>query len=184
MPVKINGATSGSVTLAAPATGSDVTLTLPAAAGTVATLNSPAFTGTPTFNGVPVGKVLQVVYGSTTTTVTTTSATNSDTTLTATITPSSTSSKILVQIAQHTYAETNVVYATINAVRGSTGIGDQLAMLPTNTGMPIYLTVFDSPATTSPVTYKTQFSRNDGSGTVNVQRFGKRSTIVLIEVAQ
>ena len=37
MPVKINGATSGSVTLAAPATGSDVTLTLPAAAGTAAT---------------------------------------------------------------------------------------------------------------------------------------------------
>jgi hypothetical protein len=37
MPVKINGATNGSVTLAAPATGSDVTVTLPAAAGTVAT---------------------------------------------------------------------------------------------------------------------------------------------------
>ena len=37
MPVKINGATSGSVTLAAPATGSDVTLTLPASSGTVAT---------------------------------------------------------------------------------------------------------------------------------------------------
>ena len=37
MPVKINGATSGSVTLAAPDTGSDVTLTLPAAAGTAAT---------------------------------------------------------------------------------------------------------------------------------------------------
>lgn len=37
MPVKINGSTSGSVTLAAPATGSDVTLTLPAATGTAAT---------------------------------------------------------------------------------------------------------------------------------------------------
>jgi hypothetical protein len=37
MPVKINGATNGSVTLAAPDTGSDVTLTLPAAAGTAAT---------------------------------------------------------------------------------------------------------------------------------------------------
>lgn len=36
MPVKINGTTSGSVTLAAPATGSDVTLTLPGSAGTVA----------------------------------------------------------------------------------------------------------------------------------------------------
>lgn len=32
MPVKINGSTSGSVTLAAPATGSDVTLTLPTTA--------------------------------------------------------------------------------------------------------------------------------------------------------
>jgi hypothetical protein len=37
MPVKINGATNGSVTLAAPDTGSDVTVTLPATAGTVAT---------------------------------------------------------------------------------------------------------------------------------------------------
>lgn len=36
MPVKINGTTSGSVTLAAPATGSDVTLTLPGSTGTVA----------------------------------------------------------------------------------------------------------------------------------------------------
>ena len=35
MPVKINGATSGSVTLAAPATGSDVTLTLPGSSGTL-----------------------------------------------------------------------------------------------------------------------------------------------------
>jgi hypothetical protein len=35
MPVKINGATSGSVTLAAPATGTDVTLTLPGSTGTL-----------------------------------------------------------------------------------------------------------------------------------------------------
>ena len=45
MPVKINGATSGSVTLAAPATGTDVTLTLPASSGTVALTASPTFTG-------------------------------------------------------------------------------------------------------------------------------------------
>ena len=37
MPIKINGATSGSVTLAAPNTGGDVTLTLPTSTGTVAT---------------------------------------------------------------------------------------------------------------------------------------------------
>lgn len=45
MPVKINGSTSGSVTLAAPATGTDVTLTLPGSDATVATLANPTFTG-------------------------------------------------------------------------------------------------------------------------------------------
>jgi len=42
--VKINGTTSGSVTLAAPASGSDVTLTLPGSAGTVAVVGSAAMT--------------------------------------------------------------------------------------------------------------------------------------------
>lgn len=42
--MKINGTTSGSVTLAAPATGSDVTLTLPGSAGTVAVVGSAAMT--------------------------------------------------------------------------------------------------------------------------------------------
>ena len=45
MPVKINGSSSGSVTLQAPASGSDVTVTLPAAAGTVAVVDGPTFTG-------------------------------------------------------------------------------------------------------------------------------------------
>ena len=43
MPIKLNGQTTGSVTLAAPATGTDVTLTLPATA--LATLANPTFTG-------------------------------------------------------------------------------------------------------------------------------------------
>lgn len=50
MPVKINGATSGSVTLAAPATGSDVTVTLPAAAGTVQTVPGAWTAYTPTIS--------------------------------------------------------------------------------------------------------------------------------------
>lgn len=51
MPVKINGSSSGSVTLQAPASGSDVTVTLPAATGTL--LNTPGAwtTYTPTLGG-------------------------------------------------------------------------------------------------------------------------------------
>ena len=48
MPIKINGSTSGSVTLAAPATGSDVTVTLPSAAGTVQTVPGAWTSFTPT----------------------------------------------------------------------------------------------------------------------------------------
>lgn len=52
MPVKINGSSSGSVTLAAPASGSDVTLTLPGSTGTVPLLaGSNTWTGTQSFAG-------------------------------------------------------------------------------------------------------------------------------------
>jgi hypothetical protein len=43
MPLKINGATSGSVTLHAPATGSDVSMTMPTSG--IAPIDSPKFTG-------------------------------------------------------------------------------------------------------------------------------------------
>jgi len=55
--LKINGDTSGSVTLAAPATGSAVTLTLPAATGTVALSNGTTYTGTHNFTGATVSGV-------------------------------------------------------------------------------------------------------------------------------
>ena len=43
--IKLKGDTSGSVTIAAPDTGSDVTLTLPASAGTIATQDYAAGAG-------------------------------------------------------------------------------------------------------------------------------------------
>ena len=83
MPVKINGATNGSVTLAAPATGSDVTLTLPAASGTVQTvpgawtsytpiltewtLGNGTLTGSYSIIGKTVSARVNFVVGSTTT---------------------------------------------------------------------------------------------------------------------
>ena len=44
-------------------------------------------------------------------------------------------------------------------------------------------TYLDSPATTSSVTYKTQFNNEGGSGTTSVQVNGATSTITLMEIA-
>lgn len=55
MPLKINGLTTGSVTLAAPATGSDVTLILPSSAGTVQTVPGAWTAYTPTTFNLTVG---------------------------------------------------------------------------------------------------------------------------------
>lgn len=51
MPVKLKSSSNGSVTLDVPATASDFTLTVPAKTDTLATLASPAFTGSPTIGG-------------------------------------------------------------------------------------------------------------------------------------
>ena len=48
---------------------------------------------------------------------------------------------------------------------------------------PICFNYLDSPSTTSSVTYKTQFSRAVGSGTVYLSGNGERHTITLMEIA-
>ena len=66
--------------------------------------------GTPTASSLGiggVGKIGQVVQGTTTTGVTITSSTYVDTGLSASITPSSTSSKILVMVDQLFYLDSN-----------------------------------------------------------------------------
>lgn len=98
MPVKINGTTSGSVTLAAPNTGSDVTLTLPTSG---------------------FGKVLQVVYASIpiSTGFSVSATSTAATPLTATITPISAASTLLVQFN----ASTNLTSANFAATTSMTG---------------------------------------------------------------
>jgi hypothetical protein len=54
MPIAIKSTGGGSVTLTAPSTASDLTLTLPSATGTVATTGSPTFTGDVTFSGTGI----------------------------------------------------------------------------------------------------------------------------------
>lgn len=169
MPIKINGQTTGSVTLNAPATGSDVSLTLPT---------------------LGFGKVLQVVQNTTSTLAESSSTSYSDTNLSATITPFSTSSRVLI-LVHHNGAFVSVEGASnglqLRILRDSTPIyvfaedwmwtGTALEKNGSVSGF--YL---DSPNTISSTTYKTQLANRVAANRVRVQNSSRTSTMVLIEV--
>ena len=148
---------------------------------------------------LPAGTVLQVVQGVTETEVSSTSSSYADTNLTASITPSSTSSKILILVSQQMTCRGNsdsFSYCSLSVVRNSTTVaqfGTAGASRAYSSGgttavaAMMSLSHLDSPATTSSVTYKTQFASmvgvqsyvNNSNGTPN-----GRSVITLMEIAQ
>jgi len=179
MPIKLNGATSGSVELDVPdAIGSDVSgVLLPTTAGTLDRLER-------------AGNILQVVNGQTAVGVNQTTSGYIDTGLTASITPTSATSKILVLVNQVGCYKNNsntwillklfkdtVDLATFEAVGGYTNSTSE-----SNIGS-CSICYLDSPSTTSSVTYKTLFASQTGGASVGVQRNGSMSTITLLEVA-
>jgi len=170
--VKIKGNASGTgvLTIEAPNTNTDRTITLPDGTGTL--LNSDgdgsSLTGT--------GKVLQVV--STTKTDTFTTLANdvevAITGLTATITPTATSSKVMVDI--HIAHSSNGVTHKLRVKRGTTLIGaGDAAGSRHRAGMPFPLhsdsnqayassfSYLDSPSTTSATTYNTYTIADNGA---------------------
>jgi hypothetical protein len=181
----LNGDTSGSVTLDAPAVSGTTTLTLPTTSGTVLT------SGTNT--NFPAGSVLQVVQATYSTIFTTASTSYVDTGLSASITPTKSSSKILVIINQMGYLRLDTTaeqggYA--NLVRGSTQITEILAYQRMGATAAQYAPYFngivylDSPNTTSSTTYKTQAKVISGaSGTQITFNNGSTSTVTLLEIA-
>jgi len=135
-------------------------------------------------------RVLQVVYGSTTTEVINNTSTLADSGLTATITPQATSNKVLVLIAQQFFksnanAENRL---DVRTFRGATQIA-------TTGGLFLYtstldymqatysLCLLDTPATTSATTYKTQFSNPNNTAAVRAQISNALSTIILMEIS-
>lgn len=158
------------------------TLTLPNNTGT---LLSTASTGT-------VLQVVNVDYGTETSNSTSTFA---DTGLTATITPTSSSSRILVFVCHAGCAKaTGNTSLQLRLLRGASVILniEDVAASNGSTGANYVAgtsaTFLDSPATTSPVTYKTQFASRGNTAVVYVQAFGSvvggtRSTITLMEIA-
>ena len=140
------------------------------------------------------GSVLQVVNATYGTQTTTTSSSFSDTGLTATITPKFATSKILVVVSQNgCFKAAGNTYLQLKLLRNSTTLiyleslgvySNTSVAMGVNASSTNYL---DSPATTSAVTYKTQFCSGDGSTLVYTQAtngFTATSTITLMEIAQ
>jgi hypothetical protein len=179
MSIVLQGSTSGSVTLQEPAVAGTTVLDLPAVSGTILTTTSPK-----------AGSVLQVVNA--TYAVETSNITNTyvDTGLSATITPTSATNKILILVNQADCVKfTGNTAVNLRLVRNSTVLYTFAARGSfTNTTADLLVTsigtnYLDSPATTSAVTYKTQFiSLTNVSGT-RVQYEGGTSTITLLEIA-
>ena len=137
------------------------------------------------------GKVLQVVQSITNTNISTTSTTYQDV-LTANITPSSTSSKILIL--------TNVPCRKEDSAAGNNAVGlrilrdatvlntfgqyiawnDNNTVFEQETGSFDY---FDSPNSTSQITYKTQFKGMRSGGEISVCHDSSGASLTLMEIA-
>lgn len=180
-PLRLNGSTSGYSQIDAPAVAGDQTFTLPGTGGTLDRLNRQ-------------WNLLQVVTGSTSTFASTTTSTFVDTNLTATITPTSASSKILILVSQAGLVKfSSNTGISLRLLRNSTSIlqFEESACYTNATGYNggggASASYLDSPATTSAVTYKTQFASSANTNGVAVQNYVTaavcNSTITLLEVA-
>lgn len=179
----LNGSTSGSVTLAAPAVSGTTTLTLPTTSGTIITTGN-----------IPTGSILQVVSYTLTTAGTVASGSWQDIGLSTSITPSSTSNKILILVNAYMGA-TNSAMARLQ--RGGVDIiNSTTAGTNQVTGGGIYnstgnifsssISYLDSPSSTSSLTYRVVYYTDTGTIAYNrrtADTFSTgTSTITLMEI--
>jgi len=199
MPVSINGNT-GVITGLAVGGLPDGSVQLADLATTGTASSSTFLRGDGAFAEAGGGKVLQVVYATTSSSVFNYTSTLADSGLTATITPSATTSKILVLVSQAWISrKTNAGYSGgfIGIFRGSTQI-------TTNTSTSMYdmyvsaggasslerydrltLVQLDEPSTTSATTYKTQQAAAEtvsGGSFIGANTDNRTSYITLMEI--
>ena len=186
-----NASGTGTLTIAAPNTNTDRTLTLPDSAGTMMLTD----TGVTTAQ-MPAGSVIQVVENNQTLARFSTSSTSFvDTGFFVNITPTSASSKIVINFnCPGMINGGNYAYYTI--YRDSTDLSDW-----TNQGFalggynsvggiwfPVSVTRIDSPASTSQLTYKVYLKSGDASFSAYAGRNGATGTknqvqLIAMEIA-
>lgn len=143
---------------------------------------------------LPVGTIIQVVMGTYAISATSTSSTYADSGLTVNITPTDNGNKILVFGVQagcysHT-SDTGIKLKLVRVIGGTPGdvyepaLADGVDNSSGDTSrFTIPFTYLDAPATTSAVTYKTQFASSANSDGVEVQTSSTTSVIIACEVA-
>jgi len=136
------------------------------------------------------GVVLQVVNASYATQVSNSTNVYADTGLTISITPKFATSKILCIVDQNgVYKGTSNTAVSLKLLRNSTSIFTwEVYAANTSTAAENDIgtsgcTYLDSPATTSPVTYKTQLASYANTAAVYAQVQSAASTITLMEIA-
>jgi len=173
-----NASGTGTLTIAAPNTSTDRTLTLPDSTGTVDTLQR-------------AGNVIQVVQATTSTQTVGASSSFFDTTLQGSITPSSSSNKILITVNLAGTGVSGLSSATdrvhYRILRDASEIhywekingytNSSVAMANS-----VSTTKLDSPSTTSSVTYKVQMHGHSSEQVIAQWQSGI-STITLMEIA-
>ena len=141
-----------------------------------------------------LGKVLQVIQGTSSTSTSNNTTTYADSSLSASITPSSVSNKVLVLLTQKFFLATGTSdrgAIKIKLLRASTGIWEDTEFYLQTTGISgeidrfVSMNYLDSPSTTSSTTYKTQFAINStATNKISYAQYGSMpSYLTLIEIA-
>ena len=193
-----NASGTGTLTISAPNTNTDRTLTLPDGAGEIltdaSTLPASQLTGTlpaldgSALTGIGGGKVLQTVSMHSETETSTTSTSFVDSVLTANITPSATTSKILILSTTSIYNSQNG-WTTLTVNRnGTDNLGNGTWGLSwgkdygTQWMSPAAINFMDSPGTTSSTTYTVQIRTQESGHTSYLNINGTRGTLILMEI--
>ncbi|PYS91487.1 MAG: hypothetical protein DMF62_02430 [Acidobacteria bacterium] len=139
-------------------------------------------------------KIIQVVTATTDTAFATTSSTFQTTNLSTSITPTSTSNKILAIVTGDAEVTGNTTVFYFSIFRGSTDLsaGNGLNSCQPGSGaglfrFPIHMSILDSPASVSSLTYSCKIRNANNAATVNFPSSATngtpRGTIILLEVA-
>jgi hypothetical protein len=140
--------------------------------------------GSGTITGVPIGKILQVVTVTKSTSFATSSTSYVDATgVTLSITPTSISSKVMVFLTVSGASSVLDKATWYQILRDATSVGVVLSSTFATSGtVQAALTILDSPATTSAVTYKLQM-KTQSANSSTISGNSDNTTLTVMEVA-
>jgi hypothetical protein len=171
-----NASGTGTLTIAAPNTNSNYTLTLPENTGTLISTKS-------------AGTVLQVVSTTTNTTFSSSSSSMTSTGISLSITPTASSSKILVKITGGNIQTISgnaqpyfTVYRGASSLYGARGLQQCWVQSGGGFSFPLAIETLDSPSTTSSTTYTLYMAVNSLTVGINTPDTAYL-TITLMEIA-